>query len=293
MERTNLIYATALVGEESKELLDVVDYYTIKDFGVFVAAKKFGENVEGKTFKHPSYYFILMPSQKDNPYGTNLNTDKTYTMFCNSPETSYFNKSLSNFIRNVVIVIDPDYFRRKALVYNTNIPEELSMSLYEIDKEILIYINKYIHEYLTFGPGREDNLAALKEIITSQIIRSLSGDYQSSREITKDSQIQDVIQYMRENFGDKLNVNQLAKLVGLSRAHFLRIFKREMAMSPMSFLNKLRFEEATKQLRDPNLTITDVALTCGFGSASHFSSSFFKHLGMTPTEYRKKKLLEY
>lgn len=112
-------------------------------------------------------------------------------------------------------------------------------------------------------------------------------------EVTKDDQIREVVQFMREHFGEKLKVEQLAKLVGLSRAHFLRIFKREMDMSPMLFLNKVRFEEASKQLLDPNVTITDVALSCGFGSASHFSSSFLKHLGMTPTEYRKKKLLEF
>jgi transcriptional regulator GlxA family with amidase domain len=100
-------------------------------------------------------------------------------------------------------------------------------------------------------------------------------------------EIEKAVQYMQQNFGKKVTVRQLAAMVNMSESHFIRCFKKETELSPMEFLIKLRVEKAKKLLQANNLNITDISLQCGFSSASHFSASFAKHAGLTPSEFQK------
>lgn len=68
---------------------------------------------------------------------------------------------------------------------------------------------------------------------------------------------------------------------------FNRLFKKEMSISPIEYLIKLRLNKSKKYLRETDYSITDISLKCGFYSASHFSSYFLKQFGLSPSEYHK------
>jgi AraC-like DNA-binding protein len=99
-----------------------------------------------------------------------------------------------------------------------------------------------------------------------------------------------VISYLQENLGLDTSLSELAALVHLSPGHFLRAFKKATGTSPGQYRMNLRLKQACHLLRDSSLTITEIAMTLGFSSTSHFSMTFGRKMGKSPTLFRSESL---
>ena len=95
-----------------------------------------------------------------------------------------------------------------------------------------------------------------------------------------------VIDRMR-NVDTELSLQALAKESGYSRVHFVRMFRAATGYPPHNYLLKLRVDRVRELLANPTLSLTDIALECGFSSHSHLSRVFRQVLGATPSEYRR------
>src|SRR5262249_45444505 len=95
-----------------------------------------------------------------------------------------------------------------------------------------------------------------------------------------------VIERMR-NLDTGLSLQALAKESGYSRVHFLRMFRAAMGDTPHNYLLKLRVDRVRELLANPTLSLTDIALECGFSSHSHLSRVFRQVMGATPSQYRR------
>lgn len=82
------------------------------------------------------------------------------------------------------------------------------------------------------------------------------------------------------------DVNSLAREVGLSRAHFYRLFERSTRMTPHVYLNLLRMELAVKSVVHTQDSLIAVSNTLGFSTQGHFTRFFRDHAGVTPSEFR-------
>jgi len=94
-------------------------------------------------------------------------------------------------------------------------------------------------------------------------------------------------QTLRENLNHAWTVEEMAGLVGLGISAFTEKVKGFTGFSPLHYLINLRIAEAIKLLRQTNRSLTDIALSTGFYSSQHFSSTFKKLTGYTPRDYRK------
>jgi len=95
-----------------------------------------------------------------------------------------------------------------------------------------------------------------------------------------------VIERMR-NLDSELSLKVLAKESGYSRVHFVRMFRAATGYTPHNYLLKLRVDRVRELLAIPTLSLTDIALECGFSSHSHLSRVFRQVMGATPSEYRR------
>jgi len=95
-----------------------------------------------------------------------------------------------------------------------------------------------------------------------------------------------VIERMR-SFDSDLSLQALANESGYSRVHFVRMFRAATGYSPHNYLLNLRLERARELLKNPSLSLIDIALDCGFSSHSHMSRLFHKSVGVTPSDYRR------
>jgi AraC-like DNA-binding protein len=85
---------------------------------------------------------------------------------------------------------------------------------------------------------------------------------------------------------EPLDVDDMARAAGLSRAHFSRQFRRAFGESPHSYLLTRRLERAAALLRNTDRSVADVCMSVGLQSVGSFTSSFTRHFGKTPTQYR-------
>jgi AraC family transcriptional regulator len=85
---------------------------------------------------------------------------------------------------------------------------------------------------------------------------------------------------------ERLDLRVLAKEAGISPFHFAALFRKAVGATPHRHVQHLRMQAAKAMLRDTDKSILDIALSCGFGSASHFAAAFRRHFIQSPTEFR-------
>ncbi len=91
-----------------------------------------------------------------------------------------------------------------------------------------------------------------------------------------------------ENIRDeKFGVSELAARMGLSRSQLLRKVKTSAGVSANQFIRDIRLEEATRLLKDDELTVSEIAYEVGFSSPSYFNKCFHDRYGFTPGDFKK------
>ena len=101
------------------------------------------------------------------------------------------------------------------------------------------------------------------------------------------SQLDRVIDYMKANLAQDLSILDLATLTGMSESHFSRSFKRSVGIAPYQYLMQQRVERAKQLLKRQTISISDIALDCGFANQTHLTKVFRQIAGVTPKAYQK------
>lgn len=96
-----------------------------------------------------------------------------------------------------------------------------------------------------------------------------------------------VIQYMRDNLELDLSLEDLAEHTSMSLYSFARAFKAATGTSPHQMLLAERVARVAQLLRNDNMPLAEVAYAVGFSSQSHMTTTFAKHMGVTPGRYRQ------
>ena len=94
-----------------------------------------------------------------------------------------------------------------------------------------------------------------------------------------------VREYLDAHFAEDVSLEQLAHLAAVSPFHLLRIFRRDVGLTPHAYFTQVRVSQA-KSLLLSGLPITQVALDTGFSDQSHFTKRFKQIMGVTPGQYR-------
>jgi AraC-like DNA-binding protein len=96
-----------------------------------------------------------------------------------------------------------------------------------------------------------------------------------------------VLAYMRDHFQNPIANEELAKVSRMSLRTFERQFLASFHVTPQKYLRKLRLSVATRSLIYTQQSLSELALSCGFGDQSHFTREFRRQFGRTPREYRE------
>lgn len=96
---------------------------------------------------------------------------------------------------------------------------------------------------------------------------------------------------MESNLEDPLPMEEIASLVGVSRRQIERLFKRFVGTVPTKYYLDLRLRRARSLLLETSMSVTQVAVACGFQSGAHFSKCYRDQYGMTPTSERCQRPL--
>jgi len=110
--------------------------------------------------------------------------------------------------------------------------------------------------------------------------------------IARQEAFKKVITYIESHFYEAISLNTLSNLANMSPNYFCRFFKSVTGYTPIEYLIYYKIERASDMLCTTSLSVTDIALNCGFKDISHFINTFKKLKGSTPLKYRQNKKTE-
>jgi AraC-like DNA-binding protein len=94
------------------------------------------------------------------------------------------------------------------------------------------------------------------------------------------------VAYILGHLDERMTIESLSKMAYMSESSFFRGFRNEMGISPVDFINNERIKMAASLLKRPELSMRQVAMRCGFNSASYFTRMFKKHYGISPSSFQ-------
>jgi AraC family transcriptional regulator len=100
--------------------------------------------------------------------------------------------------------------------------------------------------------------------------------------------IHEVQVFLAQNLAYDVDLNTIAAQASLSPYYFTRQFTAMIGMPPYRYLITLRIQRAAQLLRESDLTVTQILHRVGFHSPSHFTTTFRRHTGLSPTAYRRR-----
>ncbi len=158
-------------------------------------------------------------------------------------------------------------------------------------------------------PGERQNY--VRELFLQMIKETLSGDCYSRIQIKSllfqllsflgrcrdlaqpvqalapdDAVIQEAARYIYTHHSEPLTLESVARTAHMSPAWFSRKFHEAVGLGFKEYLTHIRLEDAEELLLTTSLTITEIALTCGFSNGNYFGDAFKKARGMSPKEFR-------
>lgn len=98
----------------------------------------------------------------------------------------------------------------------------------------------------------------------------------------------EAVMLMEANIEEPISLEELSALVGLSRRQLERLFQKYLKCVPTRYYMELRLKQARLLLLQSNKPVVDVALACGFVSATHFSKCYRDFFGIPPSEARRQ-----
>lgn len=129
----------------------------------------------------------------------------------------------------------------------------------------------------------------LADVLAKQIHTYIS-EYAEDDGANISPAIRIVKKYIAENYEKNISMAAMAEFVNLSSVYFSMLFKKEVGINFLDYLNSYRLEKSKEYLRQVRYNINEVAKNSGFPDAKYFSRLFKKTFGITPTEYRKRNV---
>lgn len=135
-------------------------------------------------------------------------------------------------------------------------------------------------------PGYAETLATLLAFEIGRLRSQLKEPAPSGHGLSQ-RQVRLVIDHLEGHLQEKTTIAELSGLLGLSRFHFIRAFKKAVGMPPHQFILHRRIERARELLADRDLSVSEIAARSGFGGVAQLSRAFRQIVGTTPTSFRR------
>lgn len=189
-------------------------------------------------------------------------------------------------IAMINIVIDYDWF---TSIINRLTVKHGPLKYFKYTDVLKNMILTFYEIYSTDFELKEDMLDSLAEDIAFEIIRA---NAQSSVENKFKPRVyhkglQVVCDYINNNYSEKMTIDDLAKMSGMSKYYFISSFKEFTGLTPMEYVIRFRLSKAKFYLEFSDLKIQEISSKVGFSSTTAFTHTFSRYIGMTPSQYLK------
>ena len=150
-------------------------------------------------------------------------------------------------------------------------------------EEIVRIFERMLYRYAANQPHRHLTLASDLLCLLSEI-----GRIARDEEVDRDGRLRDVIVHMHKHYGEEIDLDRYAAMVGLSLGRFVHLFKESMGTSPYAYVLELRLTQAAELLLSTDRSVAQIAYAVGFSDPLYFSRSFKRRYQLSPLVFRKE-----
>ncbi len=159
---------------------------------------------------------------------------------------------------------------------------EIESGLYSYDG--ILVILKLIEKLFKEATEQKFNYEPMISAILIELFVCISRGTDVENSKVKD--LSYCVNFISENFNQKINLKQLADMYGYSYDYFRHVFKEKIGLSPKSYIMAQRLERSCDMLKSSTKSCTQIAQDCGFSDSAQFSKLFKKQFGIAPTQFR-------
>lgn len=139
-----------------------------------------------------------------------------------------------------------------------------------------------------YNKSKENRSAALDSASLELLLLLCSDAVRDSAEIPppRNPAVSAACRYVENNYMKSISLAGLAAVVHVSPDHLIRLFRRELGVTPNVYINSVRIGNSRLLLESTDSTIDDIARRCGFSDTAYFIKKFKESRGVTPKQYR-------
>lgn len=154
------------------------------------------------------------------------------------------------------------------------------------------YIENIHREFISEEQGRDMMLRGAVYSLMAHLMRHHTYSVMSKREYdakeTRLRRLDTVMEFISENYAEKLTTRALADMCYLTEEHFCRFFKKTVGKSAIEYINEYRTEKAAILLKNTDESISHIAFDVGYDDLNYFSRVFRRYTGQSPGQYRAR-----
>ncbi len=205
---------------------------------------------------------------------------------------------MDNPTRCLAMAISPEKIREVVCAMNEALPKNDADEWNFIDYNFRFTndeaIYQIIHRLLfLFAEDHPSKQLFVDMMLRELIIRVLQVESRRIYEkkaltLSSSNRLAYIIQYIRDHLDQPLSVEGLSRKAHMSESNFHRVFKNELGVSPIDFINDERIKLATSLLHDPRRKVKEVYMACGFNSLSYFTRMFKRKKQLSPKAFQQK-----
>lgn len=187
----------------------------------------------------------------------------------------------------LLFIINPDLFPELSRYFSGIAPDSPIVHGIGNDPEL--------HRLLVMLADTDSMPGEYRDAITKGYLLAFFGKLLSRMSFSEASQsdshtLRAIVSFCAQNYSRELTLSTLEEELHLSKYYISHLFGSKIGTGFNDYINALRVSEACRYLRRTNKSITEISALVGFGTLRTFNRAFVKHVGMSPSEYRKTAL---
>jgi len=131
-------------------------------------------------------------------------------------------------------------------------------------------------------------ISILQDLATSRNQRLLSSYISNNKDFENSDKIEVIYKFVQDNYKNRISLDEISNLVNMSPVTFNRFIKKRTGKTFVEYVNDTRVGYAARWLIEKDLSIAEIAYTCGFNNIANFNRVFKKSRNSTPSQYREQ-----
>jgi len=228
------------------------------------------------THKYASFSYVLSGSYEES-FNRKPFLRRASTIIIHPPEEAH----AVNFGTNVQILNVQFDFKRLAVIREHTAVLETAASF---RTENISHLARRIYQEFQ-SPDAFSSMAI--EGLILEILAEVSRSKTVSGEKNCPRWLEQVRDFLHDNFAGSFFVEDVAKIAGVHPVHLSRVFRQKFGCTIGEYVRRLRVEFANRQISATEAPLSEIALAAGFADQSHLNKTFKSVFGLTPAEHRK------